>query len=187
LARAFQNRSLVPELTVLENVALGCYTSVRWSAARDLVGPWLTRRMRRRETALAQDALDAVSFPVDRRQVPAWELSLGEQKLVDIARALAGRAEVLVLDEPTAGLNHDEMDALGEVLQELRNRSAVTVVLVAHHVAFVSRVADAVTVLDGGRCIASGPPQSVFTDPEVVVAFLGEEIVSDVAPDGRQP
>jgi ABC-type branched-subunit amino acid transport system ATPase component/ABC-type branched-subunit amino acid transport system permease subunit len=173
VSRTFQNPSLVPDLSVLDNVMLGLYGSQRWSLARDLAGGWASRGRQRTVAGLAAAALEQVGLPPERWDVPASDLSLGEQKVVDIARAIAGGSRLLLLDEPTSGLGDEEMGRVAELLKRLRAEHRLSILLVAHNVGFVQDTADTVTVLDFGRVIAEGPPDRVIADPEVMTAYLG--------------
>ncbi|MFF5988396.1 branched-chain amino acid ABC transporter ATP-binding protein/permease [Prauserella flavalba] len=173
LSRTFQHPALALDRTAIENVAVGLHYSHRWSLLRDLGGQlWLQDRgkdVMARSTA----ALDLVGVPRGRHEVIGSELSLAEQKLVDIARALVDDAAVILLDEPTAGLSQTEMDRLKSCLARIRETSPVTMVIVGHHVEFLSALADRMTVLDAGEVIASGAPVDVLQQAAVRAAFLG--------------
>lgn len=173
VSRTFQNPSLVPDLSVLDNVMLGLYGSHRWSLARDLAGAWASRGRQRAVAGLAAGALEQVGLPAERWDSLASDLSLGEQKVVDIARAIAGGSRLLLLDEPTSGLGDQEIERVALLLKRLRAEHALTILVVAHNVGFVQDISDTVTVLDFGRVIAEGEPDRVIADPEVVTAYLG--------------
>jgi ABC-type branched-subunit amino acid transport system ATPase component len=174
LARTFQNPALVADLSVIDNVKVGLFPVERWSSVRDILGVGLTRVGERKTAAAAHESLDAVGFPAARRHVRASELSHGDQKIVDLARALAGRPNVLLLDEPTAGLTVDEMTDFAGVLERQRRDHGATLLIVSHHMRFLSDLADRVTVMESGRVLAEGSFQEVSDTPEVVTAFLGD-------------
>ena len=121
----------------------------------------------------AQQALDLVGLPRDRQLRSASDLSLAEQKRVDIARAIASHPRLLLLDEPTAGLAEAEMDALAEVLREVHRAGAVTIVVIAHHMGFIRTLAERAVVLDFGRVVATGTPAEVLSQPDVISVFVG--------------
>jgi branched-chain amino acid transport system permease protein len=176
VSRTFQNPSLVADLTVVENVMLGLYGSRPWSLWLDLLGRWATAGRERAVARLAGDALRQVGLGEDRWDVPASDLSLGELKVVDVARAIAGGSRLLLLDEPTSGLGDQDVQTVARLLKRLRDEHGLTVLVVAHDVGFVQDISDAVTVLDFGRVLAEGAPDAVISDPEVVTAFLGSPV-----------
>jgi branched-chain amino acid transport system ATP-binding protein len=165
LARTFQGARVVPELTVRENVMLG----FDWSRARRSVGI----RRRREETARAvDDALETCGIGGLHKQV-ATELSYGTQRLVEIARAIVPGPRLLLLDEPTAGMNESERAEIENVQKVLQQRG-VTQVLVEHNMDMVVRMCSHVFVLNSGTLIASGSPSEIVNDPAVQQAYLGK-------------
>src|SRR5256714_4569095 len=168
LARSFQITSILPRFSVLENVALAAQarsgTSFRFfgSAAneKELNVPALA--------ALAQVGL------AERADAPAGELSHGEKRALELAIALAMQPKLLLLDEPMAGTGHDETERLVAVLRGLKGRFPM--LLVEHDMTAVFALADRISVLIYGRILASGPPVQVRADPQVVTAYLGEEM-----------
>jgi branched-chain amino acid transport system permease protein len=174
MSRTFQNPSLVADLTVLENVQMGTYGTQPASPLADVLPLRSTIRRDQEGMRLAHASLDAVGYPRERRGLLASDLSLAEQKIVDIARAIVGHPRLLLLDEPTAGLAEREIESIAQVLQKVRSQG-VTIVVIAHHIGFVRAVADYATVLDFGKCIAEGLPDDVTRRKEVMDVFLGAE------------
>lgn len=168
LTRTFQNIRLFSSLTALENVLLG--QSARSPASRPRLGsPFLAPTPQ--ALVDAYDVLQRVGLEAAAHQT-AGNLPYGHQRLLEIARALAGQPKVLMLDEPAAGMNPSETQQLGQLIERLHEQG-VTVLVIEHDVPFVQRLACRITVLDHGQKIAEGPPSAVLSEPRVVEAYLG--------------
>jgi ABC-type branched-subunit amino acid transport system ATPase component/ABC-type branched-subunit amino acid transport system permease subunit len=171
LARTFQNTELFGEMTVLENVLVGCHAHYRSTLAETLLR--LPRFMREEKTftAEARALLDFVGLS-DYLDEKAKNLPFGHQRRLEIARALALKPRLLLLDEPAAGLTHAEIESLKDLIRVLTTRG-IAIVLVEHHVDMVMSCCQHVTVLDYGQVIASGPVAVVQDDPRVIEAYFG--------------
>jgi ABC-type branched-subunit amino acid transport system ATPase component len=173
IARTFQTVRLIPGLSVLENTMFGADQPVYGlSFAKQWLLPWWTRGREARARARAEAALDRLHLTDVRHEAPL-RLPYGTQRKVEIARALAADPTVLLLDEPTAGMNRAERDEITELLIRLRG-DGVTQILVEHDVQMMVDICDHLYVLDSGRLIASGPAATCIRDPRVVEAYLGK-------------
>jgi branched-chain amino acid transport system ATP-binding protein len=174
IGRTFQNLALFQSMTVLQNVMIGVHGRTRSDFLSNALSlPWV----RREEGAMHDMAMELI---VDLglgavAHHPAAGLPFGTLKRVELARALAGRPRLLLLDEPAGGLNHEEVAALADLVRDLRERRRVTVLLVEHHMGLVMQVSDRVVVLDFGRKIAEGTPTEVQRNSEVIRAYLGSD------------
>jgi ABC-type branched-subunit amino acid transport system ATPase component len=172
IARTFQHVELFPRLTALDNVALGAVAQGRLGIVESLLALPRAGASRRRADAFAASLLDEVGLGhLALRE--ARSLTGGQARLVGLARALAARPRLLLLDELVAGLNNDETEHAAAIVRGLRDRRDITILAVEHDMRFVMGVSDRITVLNFGRCIASGSKDEVQSDPQVIEAYLG--------------
>lgn len=172
VARTFQNLQLFTGLSALENVMVALKDTYRRSRSMPLVLLGLGRAEEKRAQADALALLEFVGL-ADQARTPARDLTYGAQRFLEIARATARKPDVLILDEPAAGLSHPDLLRQMEIIKRV-NQRGVTIVLIEHHMDVVSGLCDVVTVLDGGKLIAEGTPDEVKRHQKVIEAYLGE-------------
>jgi branched-chain amino acid transport system ATP-binding protein len=172
IARNFQHVRLIRGLSILENVMIGCHTSVDRGIVGNTAALFGVASGERAAAEKARELLDFVGVPMQRHVEPL-ELTLGDQRRVEIARALASEPRLVLLDEPAAGMNPAEVDDLRSLIGRIRDRG-ITILLVEHHIGLIMEIADVITVLSAGGVIATGPPSIVQRDPAVISAYLGQ-------------
>ena len=174
IARTFQKIRLFKQLSVLENVIAGFHVHHSIPAWQYVVHGAVFAEDQRRCREQAAKLLDFVGMSA-RMHVQAGSLSYGEQRMLELARALATKPQLLLIDEPAAGLNAAEVESLLDRIRSLRN-GGTTVVLVEHNMDLVMNVADRIMVMDYGRHLFEGAPAEVQKNPAVIVAYLGGEL-----------
>jgi branched-chain amino acid transport system ATP-binding protein len=173
LIRTFQLVQMFQGMSVAENVEVGFHLRTRGGIASALMRPPWLRRQETEIRAKARELLDFVGIGA-QAEMNAELLPYGQQRLLEVARAMAAQPRLLLLDEPAAGLNAHETDALAEVIQHI-NARGVTVLLIEHDVGLVTRIAHRIAVLDFGCKIAEGTPDEIKQHPDVIAAYLGTE------------
>lgn len=176
ICRTFQNLELFQQASVRDNVLIGNMLHHRSNLVAELFNLPASRRCAR-AAGTEVDALLTELGLRDCAEEPVTALSYGVQKMVELARALAARPRLLLLDEPAAGMNPEESRQLGKIIRRVRDERKVTVLLIEHDMALVMGVCDSIVALDHGELVCQGPPDVVRRDPQVIKAYLGAEPV----------
>ena len=173
IARTFQNLRVFPNISVLDNLLIGRHCRVNTSLANIYLNPFLSRKREKEAEDRVIELLQWVHLG-DRRKELAKNLPYGEQRLLEICRALASEPLLLLLDEPCAGMNPVEMDTLAAFLKNLRERGT-TLFIIEHNMRFIMSIAERIVVLDAGTKFREGTPGQIQKDKEVQRIYLGEE------------
>lgn len=175
LARTFQNIRLFKSMTAIENVKIAMHKDIRYGSLSAILRLPSYYKEEERVEREAQELLKVVGL-YEKQNERADNLPYGEQRRLEIARALAARPRILFLDEPAAGMNPQETASLTQLIHQIRNDFRITIVLIEHDMSLVMKICERIYVLDYGKCIANGTPQEIKNNEFVIKAYLGEEI-----------
>lgn len=176
IARTFQNIRLFKELTVLENVKIAMNKNIHYSTMDAILRTKKYYQIEDEVSAKALELLKVVKLD-DKQDELAKNLPYGEQRRLEIARALATEPKILFLDEPAAGMNPQETNDLTELIKYLQKEFKLTIILIEHDMSLVMTLCERIYVLDYGKCIASGKPEQIKNNKHVIKAYLGEDAI----------
>ncbi len=175
LARTFQNIRLFKDMSVIDNIKIGMHKDIRYGSLKAITRFGNFYQEERQVHKQAQVLLELVNLS-DKAEYLAKNLPYGEQRKLEIARALATNPTILFLDEPAAGMNPQETVELTSLIRKIKKELSLTIVLIEHDMSLVMNICERIYVLDYGRCIANGTPEQIKSDKRVINAYLGEAI-----------
>jgi branched-chain amino acid transport system ATP-binding protein len=174
IARTFQNLELFDNASVLDNILLGRYIHRKTNFIENMLFTPKVRKAERADRAVVERIIEFLEIE-QLRESYVGSLPYGRRKVVELARALALEPKLLMLDEPSSGLNNEETEDLSFWIEDIRKEFGITILMIEHDMSLVSAVADDIIVLDGGKVLAQGSFKEVTQNPEVIKAYLGEE------------